>query len=341
MTSLFNGVSVVMPVRNAAATAARAVRSVLEQTHDDLELIVVDDGSTDETVRAVHAAAAGDRRLHLLERGPGGIVAALNAGLAAARGRLVARMDADDEMRPRRLEAQVELLRERPDIGVASTLVEFGGDRARAQGYALHVDWVNTLIEPEEIALQRFVESPVAHPSVTFRRELVERHGGYVDSDEPEDYELWLRLLDAGVRFAKVPEVLFRWNDSPARLSRTSPRCTPDAFYRCKCRYLARWLRGHVEADRGIWLWGAGRTTRRRFDGLAAAGVRLAGFVDIDPRKIGQTVGGLVVRSPDDLPARCDAFVIGGVGARGARALIRERLEGSGFAEGEDFLLAA
>src|SRR5690606_17474252 len=110
-------VSVVMPARNAADTVARAVRSVLAQTFPDFELLVVDDGSTDETADAALAAAAGDARLRILDRGRCGLVAALNAGIDAARGRLIARLDADDEMLPRRLEAQVALLDERPDVG--------------------------------------------------------------------------------------------------------------------------------------------------------------------------------------------------------------------------------
>jgi glycosyltransferase involved in cell wall biosynthesis len=180
----------VLPAHNAAGSIARAVRSVLAQTFPDFELIVVDDGSTDATSHEAKRAAASDRRLRVLPLEHGGIVRALNAGIASARGRLIARMDADDEMMPRRLEAQAALLAARPDVGVASCLVEFGGDARAAQGYALHVDWLNALVTPEDIALNRFIESPVAHPSVTFRRELVERHGGYIDAPVPEDYEL-------------------------------------------------------------------------------------------------------------------------------------------------------
>lgn len=334
-------VSVVMPAYDAAATAGRAVRTVLEQTFRDFELIVVDDGSEDDTVREVLAAANGDTRLRVIEIPHGGIVRALGAGIAAARGELIARMDADDEMRPQRLEAQVALLARRPDVGVAGCLVEFGGDRDDACGYALHVDWLNALREPDEIALNRFIESPVAHPSVTFRRELIDRHGGYVESDEPEDYELWLRWMHAGVRFAKVPEVLLRWNDSSARMSRTSARYSRDAFYACKSRYLARFVRERAGAGRGVWLWGAGRQTRKRFAGLEREGVELAGYVDIDPKKIGQRVRGRPVRAACDLPGPGTAFVIGGVGVRGARDAICASLEALGFRLGEDFVPAA
>src|SRR6185436_16591977 len=104
-------------------------------------------------------------------------------------------------------------------IGLVGCLVEFGGDRSASEGYALHVDWINALTTPDEIALNRFVESPLAHPSVMFRRELVEKHGGYRAGDFPEDYELWLRWMEAGARMGKVPRVLLTWQDGPGRLS--------------------------------------------------------------------------------------------------------------------------
>jgi len=334
-------VSVVMPAWNAVATVGAAVASVRAQSTEAWELLVIDDGSTDGTAAEVGRAAGGDPRVRVLRRGRAGIVAALTGGLAAARAPFIARMDADDLMMPGRLAAQVALLDARPEIGVASCLVEFGGDRAAAQGYAGHVDWINSLLSPDEIARGRFIESPVAHPSVMFRRELIDRHGGYADGDFPEDYELWLRWMDAGVRFAKVPEVLLRWNDPPSRLSRTDPRYGEDAFHGCKCRHLARWLRGHVAPDRAILLWGAGRITRRRFAALAEHGVRLAGYIDVDPRKIGTRVAGLPVLAPQQIPSREACFVIGGVGVRGARDLHRAALVAGGRVEGEDFIFAA
>jgi glycosyltransferase involved in cell wall biosynthesis len=186
-------VSVVMPVWNAAATVGAAIASVRAQTLESWELVVVDDGSTDATTAEIERAAAGDTRVRLLRRAHGGVVAAANAAAAEARAPLIARLDADDVMMPGRLAAQVALLASRPEIGVASSLVEFGVDRATARGYALHVDWINSLLEPDEIARSRFIESPVANPSVMFRRELIGHHGDCADTGEPEDYEQWLR----------------------------------------------------------------------------------------------------------------------------------------------------
>jgi glycosyltransferase involved in cell wall biosynthesis len=334
-------VSVVLPAYNAAPGIGRAVKSILAQNLHDWELIVVDDGSTDGTAEAAHAAGGGDPRLRLLSRPHGGIVAALNAGLAAARGAAIARMDADDEALPDRLRAQLALLGARPEIGVASCLVEFGGDPVAARGYALHVGWMNGLREPEAIALNRFIESPLAHPSAMFRRDLPERLGGYADAGWPEDYELWLRWMDAGVRFAKVPRVLLRWNDPPGRLSRCDPRYRVQAFYACKCRYLARWIRREVSPGRPVLLCGAGRTTRQRFAALEREGVPLAGFIDADPRKVGRKVGGRPVLRVSEIPAPGRCFILGGVGTRGEREAIRGMLAARGHREGVDFLMAA
>jgi glycosyltransferase involved in cell wall biosynthesis len=343
-------ISIILPVFNAAATIERAVASICAQTFADWELLVVDDGSNDGTPDRISAVVASDRRIRLIGRPHEGIVAALNAGLAEAQGALIARMDADDESHPERLAEQVAFLRreENRDIGLVSCLVEFGGDRRAGEGFARHVDWVNSLIAPEAIELNRFVESPFAHPSVMFRRELSEKFGGYRAGEFPEDYELWLRWLQAGVRMAKVPRVLLRWNDSPARLSRQDPRYDPEAFFRMKAEWITHDLKklattGATAAARRILIWGAGRPTRKRAAYLELHGVRVSGYVDVDAKKIGRGIGGtgLPVLGPADLPAPAEAFVLGYVSSRGAREFNRNALLARGYVEGRDFLMCA
>ena len=277
----------------------------------------------------------------MLRTPPAGLVAALETGLTAARAPLIARLDADDECRPERLAHQVAFLAAHPEIGVCATRVAFGGDPAAGLGYALHVEWTNSLLTPEEIALNRFVESPVAHPSVLFRRELVALHGGYRATGWPEDYELWLRWMEAGVRFAKLPEPLLVWHDPPGRLSRNHPDYADAAFAACKCHYLARWLRTHLDPARPLFLRGSGHPTRRRFAALAEHGIRLAGYCDVAPRKIGTSIGGLPVLAPGAVPPAAECFVLGAVGTRGARDFIRAQLAAQGRHEGRDFLMVA
>jgi glycosyltransferase involved in cell wall biosynthesis len=335
-------VSVVMPVFNAATTVERAVASIGAQTWRDWELIAVDDGSSDGTGEILGRCAREDARVRVLRRSHRGVALTANVGLEAATGELVARMDADDVAHPERLAEQVSLLEREPTVGMASCLVDFGGDRVAREGYALHVDWLNGLVVPEEIALNRFVEAPVANPSVLFRRELVERHGAFRDGDFPEDYELWLRWLDAGVRIAKVPRALLTWNDPPTRISRNDARYAPDAFFRMKAEWIAREL-ARVAQGREVYVWGAGRHTRKRASHLAAHGVRIAGYIDVDVKKTGRGLGGtgVPVLSGDALPAPGRLFVLSYVTTRGAREYNEAKLVAQGYVAGRDFLLCA
>lgn len=335
-------VSVVLPVWNAAGTIARAVGSVRAQTFSAWELIAVDDGSTDGTREILHALARAEPRMTVVEQAHAGVAVAANTAMAAARGEFIARMDADDVSHPERLAEQVRWLEEgaKGGIDVAGCLVEFGGDRSVGEGYARHVDWVNALIAPEEIALNRFVEQPVANPSVMFRRELVARHGGCRDGDFPEDYELWLRWLDAGVRIGKVPRVLLTWHDAPTRLTRTDARYAPEAFFRMKAAWIAREL-ARVAGGRKVFVWGAGRHTRKRAAHLTAHGVAIAGYVDVDAKKTGRGLGGtgVPVIAPKGLPPPRELFVLSYVTTRGAREFNRAELVRRGYAEGRDFLM--
>jgi len=331
-------VSILLPVRDAASSLPAALQSVRAQSWVDWELVAVDDGSTDGSGTVLEAAAAADSRVRVLRQGRLGLVPALQAGLRACRGDWVARFDADDLMPPQRLERQLAHARADPGLGLVSGRVVYGGS---GKGFAAYVDWLNGLHGPEEIERARFVESPVAHPSVLFRRELAERHGGYREGDFPEDYELWLRWIEAGVRFGKTPHPVLVWNDPPGRLTRSDPRYAVDRFYEVKRRYLARWLKQRLDPGREVWLWGAGRVTRRRFLPLAEHGIEIAGFVEVDAKKCGHRRDGLDVRLPEAMPPREQAFIVAGVGKRGAREGIAAWLDARGWREGLDYLHAA
>lgn len=332
-------VSVILPVRNAEGTLASAIESIVGQTFSDWELLIADDGSSDPSARIADGFARTDPRIRVLRLPATGIVAALNQAITIAQGGLIARMDADDTSRPNRLARQVTFLAENPAIGVASCLVEFGGDDRTGRGYATHVAWLNSVRSSSEIARARFIESPVAHPSVLFRRELLEAHGSYREGDFPEDYELWLRWMDAGICFGKVEEVLLDWNDPPGRLSRTDPRYSINAFYRIKCDHLARWLEQNLVSTRPLWLWGAGRITRKRFRALEQIRGAFAGFIDIHPGKVGGEIHGRPIVAPDAIPP--EAFVLAGVGSRGAREATTRILDSQDRKEGKDYLCVA
>ncbi|MEM6531194.1 MAG: glycosyltransferase [Myxococcota bacterium] len=319
-------ISVVLPARNASATLGRALDSLLEQTQPATEVLVVDDHSTDET-----AQIATDRGVRVLRPNHRGLVAALNHGVRSAREPWIARMDADDYSEPTRFERQLELIGAYDVIGTQVRIVGGG------EGFLRYAEWQNGLTTHQSILRERFVESPLAHPTVLLRRELLLSAGLYQDHDWPEDYELWLRLAEGGARFAKVPAELVHWADHPERASRTDPRYREAAFIDCKAHYLAK---GPLRQNRAV-IWGAGSIGKRLGRSLEERGVRLEYFVDIDEKKLGRSARGRPILAPERLRPESGRVLLAAVGVRGARELIREHATSFGFSEGKDFFCAA
>ena len=342
MAAASPGISVLIPCHNARATLDEAVDSILQQSLVDLEIVAVDDGSEDGTTARLDHWAQQDSRMHVLHHPHRGLIESLNAGLAECRAPLIARMDADDRSHPERLEAQAALLAEQPDLAAVGCLVEAFPPQEVGPGLRLYLEWQNSLITPEAIGREIFVESPLVHPSVMMRSEWVRGVGGYQDRGWPEDYDLWLRLHAAGGRFAKVPQTLFAWREHAGRLTHGDPRYAIERFLRAKVFYLSQ---GPLHGRQSVIVWGAGIVGKRLSRLLLAEGLPLVAFVDIDPAKIGRTRRGLPVMGPAEFPAwwkrSPQPVLLAAVGARGARALVREQINDLGLVEGVDWLAVA
>ncbi|MGK7345751.1 MAG: glycosyltransferase [Candidatus Nitrospinota bacterium M3_3B_026] len=326
-------VSVALPARNCGPLLKEAVESVLGQTFLDLELLVVDDHSTDGSIESL---PGDDPRLLVLKNPGAGLVDALNFAAGAARGAYIARMDGDDISRPERIARQVRFMENREDVGICGTLVEKFSAGGVGEGYRLYEKWVNSLVTPESIRRAIFIESPMPHPSVMIRRAAFEALGGYRDMGWPEDYDLWLRAFEAGVVMAKVPETLLEWRDSPGRFSRTDPRYSREGFMKARAHFLKR----TVLKDAPAVIWGAGGTGALLARHLKREGARVSCFIDINPRKIGGVKAGRPVRSPE-AAKRVIGPILAAVAARGAREEIRAFLAGFGKREGVDFFMTA
>jgi glycosyltransferase involved in cell wall biosynthesis len=181
-------VSVVLPVRNEERYIEAAIQSILRQTFADLECIVVDDESTDDTGRILSRIAAQDGRVRIVGAEGSGLVAALNIGVKHARGAYVARMDADDISLPERFARQVQELDARPALGVLGTRVRYIDVEGRQVG-AWDVP-VGTPLVHWALAFG----TPIAHPSVMLRRAVLPEAPYETTSPHAEDYDLWVRL---------------------------------------------------------------------------------------------------------------------------------------------------
>jgi glycosyltransferase involved in cell wall biosynthesis len=332
-------VTVLLPARNAESTVARAVDSLLGGTLRDIRILAVDDGSTDSTHQVLQGLAARDPRVEVLDGQGRGLVAALQLALSQATSPYVARMDADDEALPRRLEASVVALEADSHLAGVGTSVElFREDQPVSPSLQAYASWLNSLTTAEELFRARFIESPMCHPSVCLRREALVATGGWEDGDFPEDYALWLKLLHAGYGLRNLPDVLLRWRDSAGRLTRTDPRYAVRRFSWVKARYLAL---GPLAGGRPCTIWGAGRSGLTMTRLLREHGISVERFVEVHPRKVGTRIQGIPVVSGDELGPPGKGLLLVCVGVRWAREALRAGLDARGWVEGVDFLCAA
>jgi glycosyltransferase involved in cell wall biosynthesis len=199
-------VSVLLPVYNGEEFVQKAINSILDQSFHDFELVVINDGSTDNTKAILDQFQ--DSRLRIIHKPNEGLCKTLNLGLQIARGKYIARIDADDLADPERLEKQVAFLETHPEIAVvgsASKVVYSDGtEQIRLRP-----------LEPHSI-LQHIIKiCPLAHPSVFMRKDAALSVGGYdttydgsLGRSAGEDYHLWVRMLAKGFQLANLPEPL-------------------------------------------------------------------------------------------------------------------------------------
>ena len=199
-------VSVIIPTYNRATLVAEAVESILAQTYDELEVIVVDDGSTDETPSVLEEYVRRDDRVRSIRQNNRGVAAARNAGLAHAKGTLMSFCDSDDLWLPNKLERQVAYLQQHPDAGlVFSDVMSVQGDQTETPSYFAERPPYAGLVFPALLE-RNFIPTS----SVVVRKRCLDAVGGFDGSLAPsEDYDLWLRVCQ---RFpvGYVPEVLVK-----------------------------------------------------------------------------------------------------------------------------------
>jgi hypothetical protein len=207
-----------MPVRNALAQGKTvldtAIRSILEQTFDQFEFLIVDDHSTDGTDEVLSSYK--DPRIRIIPnvQSPG-FSQAMNIGVSEARGTYVARMDADDVSLPNRLDQQLAILEGNPDVDILGGEIAFldeQGEVRRDPAMRPHL--------PGHVRWSLRFYCSVAHPTVVMRRSVLNHLGGYDSAYSPaEDHELWLRAMSAGYKIANVPAILLHYRINPTGMS--------------------------------------------------------------------------------------------------------------------------
>lgn len=209
-------VSVITPAYNAARYLQHTLESAIRQTFTDFELLVVDDGSTDQTLQIAEGYAARDGRIRVVHQPNRGIAAARNAALALAHGEFLALLDSDDVWFPYHLEEQLKVLRQRPELGVLSAnALNFGGPR---HGLPL---LSARYLDIRRVSLRQLVETEdLMSIQAVFRRDVVAAIGGFDENlRRSEDYDFWLRAALAGFGIGINPRPLGLYRRRPDSLS--------------------------------------------------------------------------------------------------------------------------
>lgn len=202
-------VTVLMPVYNGEKYLKEAIDSILNQTFSDFEFLIINDGSTDNTVGIINSY--NDSRIRLVHNDKNlGLITTLNKGFDLARGEYIARMDCDDVSLPDRLSKQVVFMEAHPGIGVCGTWFEF-------------MDCGQVIKWPEQhdaIKAQLFYNTALGHPTVMMRTDVIKRYEFYYDSlyEHSEDYELWIRLSEV-TQLSNIPEILLKYRIHPDQIS--------------------------------------------------------------------------------------------------------------------------
>lgn len=330
-------ISVILPVFNAAETVRSAAESILNGTFQNIELIIANDGSTDDSLNQIHSL--NDPRVRVLNLPHQGVAVTANTAAAACRADWIARMDADDWSTPDRLEKQWNLAQSECLDVVSGQVKILDRQGAPVKGMQRYEKWLNGLLSHEEITAQRFVELPIVNPTILARKEFFLnqcRHGPF-----PEDYDHWLRVLgNPEVRVGKVDSVILHWMDHSKRLTRSDERYSLQAFDKCRRMHL---LNGPLLGQSMISIWGAGSTGKPWIRWAQKVGLKVNFVVEVAPGKIGQTIHGVPVIAPDQLePASPDSTpMLVAVGAAGARKKIRTYLSAKEYHPSKDVWFVA
>jgi glycosyltransferase involved in cell wall biosynthesis len=330
-------ISVIIPFFNAEQTLDRAIQSIHQQDLEDFECILVDNNSTDSSSKIANEWIRKDPRFNLAHESEQGVMYASNRGCMIARGNYIARMDADDRAYPSRLRVQSQFLDLHMEYGAVAGQVKHIGNPVSTGGFRRFVEWSNSVCTYEDIFNRRFIEAPIVNPTAMWRRETMAEHGLYLSGDFPEDYEMWLRWLDDGVKIAKLPEIVLDWHDSENRLTRTHRIYSDRAFYEIKSKYLAKWLTGHNPFHPYVTVWGASRISRRRARILEQQGIKIGIYIDTKrSRQIEKEVIFF-----EDLPEAGNCFILTYIRQLDNRERIQHFLENRGYVEGVDYLLVS
>lgn len=290
-------VSIIIPAKNESHFIGECLDSIKNQTFSDWEVIVIDDNSDDSTFEIVQKYALNDNRIKVLKNDGIGIIHALRLAFRTTEGMYITRMDADDRMKPNKIEVLYGGLCDFGEGFIAVGGVEyFSENKKLGDGYKRYEQWLNNLTMEGENFKDIFKECVIPSPCWMVHRTDLNKVNAFEENRYPEDYDLAFRFYEAGFKVVPTSEIIHEWRDYPTRTSRTDEHYSDQTFTTIKVHYF---LKIHFNSEKKIVIIGDGNRGKALAKQLTDKSIDFE-WLGNNPNKIGKHIYDKVIQPIDE-----------------------------------------
>lgn len=290
-------VSILTPFKNVSNYIEECLTSIINQSYNNWELVIIDDHSTDNSFDIVEDLAKSDSRIKLFKNDGAGIIKALRKAFKESSGDYITRMDSDDIMSKNKLEIMVSQLEEYGKQHVALGLVQYFSAIGISNGYAKYEAWLNGLTKKGKNYSEIYKECVIASPCWMLHREDLLACDGFNPNRYPEDYDLTFRFYEHDYKCLPSNQLLHYWRDYSTRTSRTHEHYAQNYFLDIKLHYF---LKLDHNTSRPVTIWGAGFKGKTIAKRLVEKGISFHWICD-NEKKIGKEIYGVKLQPFEDL----------------------------------------
>ncbi|MEN3324557.1 glycosyltransferase family 2 protein [Mariniflexile soesokkakense] len=285
-------ISILTPFKNTAPYLSECIDSILNQTYTNWELLIVDDGSTDNSYDIVNAFADKGSRIKLFKNTGSGIIDALQLAFKQSKGDYITRMDSDDIMLPNKLEVLLNNLTTHGEKHVAVGLVEYFSETGVGKGYKSYETWLNNLTKTGNNYSEIYKECVIPSPCWMLHRNDLMACDAFNPHLYPEDYDLAFRFYKHNFKCIPCDVVLHKWRDYSTRTSRTHIHYAQNHFTELKLRHF---LEIDYNKEKTLTIWGAGTKGKLMASILLEKQIPFEWICD-NPKKIGKAIYGKTMK---------------------------------------------
>ncbi|EJE7233275.1 glycosyltransferase [Clostridium sporogenes] len=332
-------VSALMSVYNGQEYIAQTIKTILNQSFENFEFIIIDDGSTDNTIKIINEFKDDRIKLFKLEKNMG-VGYALNYGLAKCNGQYIAKVDSDDLYDKNRFKIQKDFLDNNKEISVVASMISYFSDEEKVIEGLRYINLKNNLenqhnkiITSKQIKKNLYNWCCIANTAIMGRTEVLKKFGYNNKLRICEDYELFLKLVDNGYKFYKLDKILANIRVSDYSTTSIEKGIMYQNIYDIKKSYIDFMY----EKYKNMYIWGASNFGINMLEVLIKNRKSINGFIDSDYKKIGTKINNVLVYSPKEILKNKNTGII--VASDPGRESIVSTLENSGFKQLQDYIV--